>query len=424
MKEGFIAACRHCGAPHSLALLDATAPCSYCKTPDPLDAPAQARIEDAAAKVCRLAARSQRQERLRDELSFDQGLMATAFAIPSWLLFGGIALAMVYSEKPSRLSLWQLLNTEQIGGGNTPETGTVLAFWLLFLIIAGVELSLFTVFTSLWFLRKPLPPPRALPPLDAQSPPRCHLCGAGLTQGGLTRRCRHCGTNNLVDGRAFDAQITALHEQLSWIEHEVLSRGELAGRASDKVIMASAFYPIGLLLALPLGMIGTPRTAPELVPALYVLAALVALSVLAWLSRSSSNALPFVTPALGATVHVKGRRYTVIGRIDAPPNGAIAGADSLAILRSLDREGLELAINPFATRDEQRCFELRSGGAPLESPAPHTTSLTLASAQGPTSAACTQEPSPRIFIGALNTGTTPQWTLVAASIGEDELLLR
>ncbi len=425
MREGFIATCKRCGAPHSLALLDATAPCAHCRAVDPLEDNAQARVEQAAEKVCRLAHRAQQQERTRDERSGELGLMAAAFAIPSWLLFGGIALAMVYSEKPERLSLWDLLHTEQIADGNTAATGAVLAWWLLFLIIAGVELSLFTVFASLFYLRKPFEPPKALPPLDAQSPPRCHLCGAGLTSHGLTRRCRHCGTNNLVDGRSFDAQITAMHEQLSVIDHAVDERSAIAGSAADKVVMASAFYPITLLLALPLGLLIVPRSAPELLPALAALGALVALSILAWLSRWKSHARHLSDSALGSNLRIKGRAYVVSGRIDATA-ATIAGAQSLAIASPLHNEGAQLAVDLWDNYGVQgvRAFELRPGGVPYApDPAIALATLSLQSPQGPATAQATQEPSPRIFTSVLNTGAVPTWTLHPLALAPEDLLL-
>lgn len=129
-------------------------------------------------------------------------MMVAAFSVVSWALFGGIALSMVYSEKPLRSPLAALARGKS--AEETHPSPHVLAWWLLFLILAGVELSLFTAFASLFYVRKPLPPPRALPPLDAQSPPRCYLCGGSLHDGGLTRKCRYCASTNLVDGRAFE----------------------------------------------------------------------------------------------------------------------------------------------------------------------------------------------------------------------------
>ncbi|MBL8683244.1 MAG: hypothetical protein JNK05_29010 [Myxococcales bacterium] len=323
MREGFVARCVRCGAPHSLALLDASARCAHCGAIDPLGDEARARVEAAADKVSRLAWREQHAQRKHEDASLESGLLMGLFGGVSWLLFGGIAFAMVFSEKPEAMGLVELLGTSQSASGNTAEMGVVMAWWLLVLLLAGLGATVFFSFSLLFYQRKPLAPLRALPPLDASSPPRCHLCGGGLAAGGLARRCRYCGASNLVDGRSFDAQIDALSEQLSVIDHALVERAIPIGRSIDSMVKFSAFFPIALLLFFPLTMVGTPRTMPELLPALAVIWALAFVAILLWLSRFKSHARHVSDVACGDAVLVRGRPFVVRALVEAKTNGLV-----------------------------------------------------------------------------------------------------
>jgi hypothetical protein len=382
-------------------------------------------VEQAAAKVCQIAARGQMQERARSTRSFELGLEIGAFAVPSWLLFGGIALAFVYSSKPKYLSLHGLLNLEVSSGFNPIDTDAVLGFWLLFWLLLGVELSLLTTFGTLWFARRELPPPRALPPLDEQSPPRCHLCGAGLSRGGVRRRCDHCGTSNLVDGQAFDAQIVAMNEQLNVLERGLDERARAAGTVVTPLVMASAFYPVVLLFAIPIATIWARRTRPDLLAVHAVLLGLVALSVLLWWSRAGDGVRSLASLTPGAGLWVRGRPYTVTGVLEGLGSYLSAGSKAV-VARPAHEQGDELAIAAMGTDEHGRfaCFWLKPGGEPLAGSAPTETAVvTLSGPQNATQGTVVGGSPVRLFVGPLAPGAQPRWTLAPTTLGGDELLV-
>lgn len=395
MREGFVARCARCGAPHSLALLDASARCAHCGATDPLGDEARTRIDAAADKISRLAWREQQAQRVHDDSSFDSGLMMGLFGGASWLLFGGIAFGMALSEKPSTMGIVELLGTSQSASGNTAEMSIVMAWWLLFLLLAGLGLTVSFAFLLLFYQRKPLPPLRALPPLDASSPPRCHLCGGGLAHGGVSRRCRYCGASNLVDGRSFDAQIDAVAEQLTLLDHAIVERALPVGRSIDSMVKFSAFFPIGLLLFFPLTMVGTPSTMPELLPALGVIWALALVAIVLWLSRFKSQARYVSDVACGQTLLVLGRPYVVRARVQAKTDGLVLSQQLLLIEPSS-------GSGPWLLVDTQ-----------WRSPEEGHRTLTLAQPAGPFAPSAESVTVPLELLDA--NGVATQWTAVTGA---------
>lgn len=171
--------------------------------------------------------------------------------------------------------------------------------------------------------------------------------------------------------------------------------------------MFSAFYPILLLLALPLGMFGSPRTMPELLPVLAALAALVALSVLAWLSRWSSNGAAPLRRAARRHAAREGPRVRVLGPRSARERDHRRSAFARDFAPRSRRRAPKPRAQPRERRISQmRCFELRPGGAPFaQDPASTLSAVSVESPQGAAQAQVTSE-SPRIFTGVLNIGVS------------------
>lgn len=423
MRDGFVAGCRHCGAPHALVLLDPTAPCAFCRAADPLAPEARDRVFAAAEAICQLTAREQEQRRVHADAGFETGLVIALFGGASWLVFGGIAIALAFANKPADTSVLQLLGSDLATDGNGTGTDAVLAWWTFFLVIAGVLATVLTALLLLFVERAPLESERALSPLDPQSPPRCRLCGAGLAPTGTTRTCTSCGAANLVDGASFSAELTQLDEQLRWVAATFTERSTRVAKGSSALVQFTAFFPIVLLLGLPIGLLVVQRSMPELLPLLWVLAALVPVGSVAVALRKPAAVPSLRSYADGALVRVRARPYRVCGRIESTDDDFV-GSHELTVLAPAHGAGPMLAIDQWGGPSGSRvvAYELHDGGAPYESTSLPLVSVLLRGAQGGV-ATLTKEPAPRLFVGTPQPGAAPRFRLAKLELTADQLVL-
>jgi DNA-directed RNA polymerase subunit RPC12/RpoP len=204
--NGFVARCSNCGAPQAIVIGAPIERCRHCGTLEPLAGRDRARVEEASALSSRVAVREHR--RL---LEHRGNVELIAFLTPlsaglTWLLFGGLLVAMVSGDLPDEMSLIDLAllehGAQDDGWGDELVTG----HWTIFALLVGLAATLSTYLFALAKACAAVRPAAALPPLPG-GPARCHLCGAALVSSGTVRRCLGCGGRNLVTNRALHAQV-------------------------------------------------------------------------------------------------------------------------------------------------------------------------------------------------------------------------
>jgi hypothetical protein len=329
MDEGLAIECRQCGAPVAFVLRAPVPPCVHCKTPEPLDVATRARVDGAAAVVSRAAAREQAAQLKRADEIASLMWMVPALAIPCWLIFGGIALSLIWDALPSDGTIAFLARS--VSGSDAAT-----AWWVLYLAITGIAATLAGYFVCSWLLRRQLVLPRAVAPLSPGAPPRCHLCGGGLRGAGPRRGCPYCGASNLVDDAAFRQAADGLLAQLRAAEAGELARIATVGHGMDAVMKATVALPFVLIAAVPIGSL-FGASLPKLWWVALALFALAVVFFVMTLTRSPPEVPTLRGAKPGDIVRVRGVAHAVVGTSDHhPPRALLAPAGSSTPTLAID----------------------------------------------------------------------------------------
>jgi hypothetical protein len=428
--SGFVAQCANCGAPQAVVLGEPIQRCRHCGTPEPLAGRDRARVEEANALLSRVAVREHR--RL---LAHRDNVLLIAFLTPlsaglTWLLFGGLLVAVVKGDLPEDMSLFELARLEHRAPNGAWGDALVTGHWTIFAMLVGLAA---TLSTYLFALAKACLAGRrtpALPPL-AGGPARCHLCGAALAGSGVERRCASCGGRNFVTGRAVHAQVQSLEEQVAALQAQERALGEEANEHAFRAVILAALYPLLLLGAFPLGAL-VGETRPDLlwIPLAVALPALPALLVI--LLRLPARAVKLEAAAPGDEVRVRGVAHTLVARLELEAAGLEGLPPMLAVLAPRGRSEASLAVFTRELADANPAgFAVAPGGRPLspEEMSPEQLASfkvrTLAGEFVGTIPRCDQPGAGglRIFRQPLGPGAMPIWTLTPAPLERDHVFV-
>lgn len=427
--NGFVARCANCGAPQAVVIGAPVERCRHCGTPEPLAGRDRARVEEANALLSRVAVREHR--RL---LAHRDNVALVAFLTPlsaglTWLLFGGLLVAMVTGDLPDDMGLVELALLEH---RSTDDWGDelVTGHWTIFAMLVGLAATLSTYLFALAKACLAVRPALALPPLEG-GPARCHLCGAALTGSGTERRCASCGGRNLVTGRALHAQVQSLEEQVASLQAQERELGEEANEHAFRAVILAALYPVLLLGAFPLGaLIGETRPDLLWIPLAVALPSLPALLVV--LLRLPARAVKLEAAALGDEVRVRGVAHTLVARLDLEAAGLQGLPPMLAVLAPRGRPEASFAVFTRELADAKPAgFAVALGGRPLapqESAPDQLASFKLRSVDGESLGSIPRGDQPgagglRVFRHPPHPGATPLWTLTPAPLKKDHVFV-
>jgi hypothetical protein len=427
MNDGFTVHCRHCGEAFAVRLMDAPSPCAHCLAPDPLEPAQSEALSEARTTVRRIAAQEQLAAQRRDVTSARFGRAMATFAGLSWVFFALTAVSAAFSEVPPTLTAKTLLKLKQTARGDTAEMAVVSAWWMLFSFAIAAPLTLCATFSTLFFLRKPLPAHAALAPLDPSAKPRCDLCGAALKGAEPERRCPACGALNTVSAKSPAAAATTLDEQLARVPSFAVPVAPKGSIAPWIVVGVSAAIPALIMLAQQFKLTGEHRTWPELVPMVWALFALASALCLLWLSRWGSPAPSLERATLGTRALVQGHAYTISARLIAATEETV-GARSLTILTPDDpelRPTLALALTVSTERDETAAFELHEGGEEYDSATKGQRALRyeLEEHGAARSIIAVRREDTRWFDVDPANGAEPRWTMTAVELSSSDVVL-
>lgn len=428
--NGFVARCANCGAPQAVVIGAPIERCRHCGTPEPLAGRDRARVEEANALVSRVAVREHR--RL---LAHRDNVVLIAFLTPlsaglTWLLFGGLLVAMVTGDLPDDMSLVELALLEHRAPDEAWGDELVTGHWTIFAMLVGLAA---TLSTYLFALAKACLAGRrapALPPL-AGGPARCHLCGAALPGSGTERRCASCGGRNFVTGRAVHAQIQSLEEQVAALQAQERELGEEANEHAFRAVILAALYPVLLLGAFPLGAL-VGETRPDLlwIPLALALPALPALLVV--LLRLPARAVKLEQAAPGDEVRVRGIAHTLVARLELEAAGLQGLPPMLAVLAPRGRPEASFAVFTRELADAKPTgFAVALGGRPLapqEMAPEQLASFKVRSLEGELVGTIPRGDQPgagglRVFRQPLGAGAIPIWTLTPAPLKKDHVFV-
>lgn len=426
MNDGFSANCRHCGEALAVRLLDAPSPCAHCLAPDPLEEAQSAALIEARARVLEIAAQEQLAAQRRDVSSARFGRAMLTFAGLSWVFFLLCAISVVFSEVPPTLTAKALMKLKQTARGDTAEMAVVSAWWMLFAFAITAPLSACATFVTLWILRRPAPSHAALAPLDAQSKPRCELCGAALKGTDKERRCPTCGTIH-VGALPASANVTTLDDQLARIAKLTAPLAPKGSITPWIVVAVCAAAPALILLAQQFKLTGQHRTHPELIPLVWALWALASAACLLWLSRWTSAAPSLSSATVGTRALIHGHAYTLSARMYATDERNV-GASELAVLTPDDpelRPTLAMALTVSTDEYVARAFELHEGGEEFESSASKQDAVRYELEERGATRAITAvlREDVRWFNGDPANGAEPRWTMSAVEIAPSDIVL-
>lgn len=417
---GFVACCVNCGAAQPLALRVPVVPCPHCGAADPLDAATRARVLNVVAQLSRVVAREQRV--LAAQLSDVTSLawMVPVFAVVTWALFGGFALALVGAEtEDGFLAFLRRAHTASDG-----FDGGVAMWWLLFALVAGLAVTLSSYLGLLHRIRGQVRVPPSLPPLSAGAPPRCRVCGGLLAGHGVRRACGFCGAANLADGHAVTASTADLTEQLRLLEQRLLGATGVTHDWAFRLIYATAAYPIVLILAVPAGL-WLPATRPDLLWILALLAAPAPIFALLVARQSLPPDPGMAKLRPGDRIRVRGVIHQVHGKLDVN-SGQLPTEVGVLFLIGPDGGGeptLAAYFYEVSGVAAGRAFAVEPGGAPLE-PGAVLSRVGVDDVAGHSDyAAPRDEPAIRLFdVAQPAPGSRPRWTLTATDLDADDLV--
>lgn len=406
-REGFAVSCEHCGAPHAVVLGQAVRRCRRCAHPAPLGASALAALERATAQVFRLAAGEHRRRvRRKNEVEFI-ALVGPLVFVPCWALFGGVALGAALSSVKDA-TIREILVAPYSAPSHDDR---VAAFWLCWVAIAGVGLTLSTYLVGLAWARSVGALPRAIPPIEG-GPARCHLCGAGLGAGGAVRGCRSCGATNVIRGRALDGAARDLGEQLARLSTDEARQLEAVAVKVPNFSLFCALFPLLLLAAYPVaGSFG--RTRPDLLWVAFACSApaLVALAVTLFQPGLRARKLADTRP--GDEVRVRGALHRVWGTyVETHEVGPLV----LLAPEGANEPTLGLHFHESAGDGETTARVLVPGGEPLGAEPTPLSSLTIRTASGEWRGGRSIGEPQRIFADGARAGARPRWTVRAEQV--------
>lgn len=248
--EGLVSPCVACGAPQPITLVPIARPCAFCRAPDPLAPSIRARVAAAARHVA--GATDRRVPKELRERAGSLGWMAVVLIGGCFLVSGGIALGWVGSSLPSGSGIVSFLLQGRAPGLNAIDTTAF--WWLLFLLtvllcasfpwVSGGQLAVYMSLRGL----------RALPPIVPGGPARCHLCGDDLPNAGLVRRCKSCGSDNLVHGARFRRAAVTFDQAILAAQRDAHARiGARIAHIEDGVMWAAGL-PFALLILMPISL--------------------------------------------------------------------------------------------------------------------------------------------------------------------------
>lgn len=200
--------------------------------------------------------------------------MALAFVGTGLLVGGGLTLAWILADLPAGVGLVAF-----VASGSAPglDPVDVTAFWwMAFALLVIVGATPTWVWGGQLALLLSLRELRALPPLVAGGPARCHLCGDELPPEGVVRACRSCKADNLVDGARFRHAKKTFEDAVS--EAERTARDDVGRRIAriESGIFAAAGMPFVLLVVMPVSLaLDGPHPELLVVPAALVGVAIV-----------------------------------------------------------------------------------------------------------------------------------------------------
>lgn len=410
MDEGFLATCSSCGAPQPLLPCGGIVPCVHCGAPDPLDPATRQRVRAVAATLGKLVAREQHLVGEQLDAVSSVAWMIPLFALGTWGVFGGIALSIAHSEKPEHVGLFELLSVD------ATKSGTVMAWWIVFLFVAGVLATVSSYFVLVHRMRARVRVPPALPPIAAGAPCRCRHCGAGLRGSGVRQACVACGAANLID-RHVPAMAAALSDHLAKEEAALLGESAVLHRVGDRLAYATAAYPIVLVLALPLGL-AVPETRPDL---LWILVALAAPAVLfaPLVALQKLPPDPFMGKLrVGGRVLVRGVPLTVHAKLDASSLDLPTRVGVLFVLGER-----EPSLAAFAFPGTAAAYTIHPGGSAFAGE--QLSTVTIEDARGSRTGSAPRGAQPiRVFDDAQPPlGAAPRWTLVEVELEPDDFVV-
>lgn len=416
LPEGFVAACAVCGAPLHIVLGEAMAPCLHCRTAEPLDGPTRSRLAEATHRIEKVTF-FEHQRRVRRVRETETVLVLGGIGVlATWLVLGGGAYMVCRSSLPDGVGALEVLRSATLGS-ESPSIA-----WTLFSLVVGFGISLGWVLIAFARARTAGAPPRALPPL-AGGAPRCRLCGAGLSDPGVVRACRHCGARNLVNRRALDEHVDDVLGQLHVLEQTEAAVIASANETVESTAMWSALVALfGPLLAALVGAL-TQSWDPRLFSYAWLayVPAGIALGVI--LLQSPSRVRRFVDTRPGELVRVGGESHHVHAVLrDMYP---FIGCQTLHCVGPVGAPHPTLALEVTDYPDfHVRAFRIEPGGAPLvavdvaQLAALSVEALPSGTSDGRSQAMALPKESPlRMFAAHPAPGLPPTWTLHPSSEG-------
>jgi len=215
--------CQSCGGAMDVHLGSADrVKCRYCGETQGIPG----KVTDALKRVSHLiadlpAAHRQFQEKTLRRFVTDGGkyrrtLLGVGWGTAGvWLLFALVEIISTLAGEKSR-------------GINVTFVGVLIALAVLS-VVSGYVLAYFIKGVAGTFTL----PMRALAPAVPGSPARCRLCGAGLPEEGIVRRCTYCKTDSVVVGEGLAAAERAAIDALKQARNSVRQSTETAARLLD-----------------------------------------------------------------------------------------------------------------------------------------------------------------------------------------------
>jgi hypothetical protein len=185
-------------------------------------------------------------------------------------------------------------------------------WWYITLLLLGLSLVLIITALTALRVRRVVRFALPMPPLAADRPPRCRVCGAELPPRGAVRRCDYCSADSIVMGTRFQREQAHIEGALSQLESQIgttlKAREDAAGWT---MAFALIFSVVGLL-----GAWVAPMFLGASVPWLLLIPlVLIPLSLLLFVGQTVLAPVPKI-PNLtdarpGSEVRIKGTSYRV-----------------------------------------------------------------------------------------------------------------